>query len=57
MLLMLWKEVNDTLIDIQGEEVKGFDLIVLEAFGIKEYYEEIKNSLEKMMKARLSVKN
>lgn len=51
------EKVNDTLIDIQGEEVKGFDLIVLEAFGIKEYYEEIKNSLEKMMKARLSVKN
>lgn len=51
------KEVKDTILEIEEEEYKFFDLIVLEIYGIASYYDCIKKSLEGMINTRLSVKD
>ena len=52
---------NRAILDVEQEinqaDRVNFDLTVLRCFGIDAYYEDIKNSLLSMQRARLSVKN
>lgn len=53
---LLAREVKTTKEELESEDRKIFDRIVLRAFNIEAYYENIKTSLISMQDARLSVK-
>lgn len=53
---LLAREVLDTELEVEKEDRKKFDLTILKAYGIEKYYGDIKNSLLKIQKSRLSVK-
>lgn len=50
------RPIQSTLLDIEDYDYQLFDKLVLQSFGIEEYYEQIKNSLREMINTRLSVK-
>lgn len=53
---LLARDIMTTDKELFQKDRKDFDMIVLSAFGIEDYYESIKESLISMQKARLSVK-
>ncbi|MEG0546326.1 MAG: N-6 DNA methylase [Oscillospiraceae bacterium] len=51
------REIQNTLDELVQNDRKIFDLEVLKAFGIDEYYDSIKDSLISIQKSRLSVRS
>lgn len=47
------RDIKDALEELQESDRKEFDLIVLKAFGIEEYAEQIRDSLSQMLRVRL----
>ena len=50
------RQVFDTEIELQREDRTNFDHVVLNSFGIDDYYDRIKASLISMQKTRLNVR-
>lgn len=51
------RNVTDTIEEINDPQKETFDKVVLSAFGIDTHYESIKESLNRMISARLSVRD
>lgn len=51
------RSIYDTERELQMEDRIKFDHIILDAYGINDMYDQIKNSLLSMQRTRLSVKN
>ncbi len=50
------RDIKDTLEELNCDDRISFDHIVLEAYGIDRYYEDVKNTISSLQTSRLSVK-
>lgn len=47
------RKVNDALIELEMEDRKSFDRVVLRCFGLEKYHDAIRQTLKRMLETRL----